>query len=324
MTRSFAHLCARGEAADEYQILEQKGLLETNLKPMPYGEMIAIPVKKGDLMLDFDDVMKDNPHDKLSSDVENPPKKWEKLGDMVIFQNGTQTDGWPLEKVAETLGASRIAIQSEIDPGMERKSQLKLILGEDGWVVHKENFVEYEFDATAVMFSSGNVTERRRMGELDTNGEIIVDAYSGVGYYTLQFLVQGDAKHVHACEINPDSIEALRKGLERNDVANKCTIYEGDNRKTMKQLSGIADRVILGLIPSSMNTWGLAINCLKPTGGVIHVHMNVHENEVEEWTEKTVDWFSTVSGKNVKALHLEDVKQYSPRIRHVVLDLMFD
>ena len=291
---------------------------------MPYGEMIAIPVKKGDLMLNFDDVMKDNPHDKLSSVVENPPKKWEKLGDMVIFQNGTQTDGWPLEKVAETLGASRIAIQSEIDPGMERKSQLKLILGEDGWVVHKENFVEYEFDATAVMFSSGNVTERRRMGELDTNGEIIVDAYSGVGYYTLQFLVQGDAKHVHACEINPDSIEALRKGLERNDVANKCTIYEGDNRKTMKQLSGIADRVILGLIPSSMNTWGLAINCLKPTGGVIHVHMNVHENEVEEWTDKTVDWFSTVSGKNVKALHLEDVKQYSPRIRHVVLDLMFD
>ncbi len=291
---------------------------------MPYGEMIAIPVKNGNLMLDFDDVMKDNPHDKLSSVVDNPPKKWEKLGDMVIFQNGTKTDGWPLEKVAETLGASRIAIQSEIDPGMERKSQLKLILGEDGWVVHKENFVEYEFDATAVMYSSGNVTERRRMGELDTKGEIIVDAYSGVGYYTLQFLVQGDAKHVHACEINPDSIEALRKGLERNNVANKCTIYEGDNRKTMKQLSGIADRVILGLIPSSMNTWGLAINCLKPTGGVIHVHMNVYQNEVEEWTEKTIDWFSTVSGKNVKALHLEDVKQYSPRIRHVVLDLMFD
>ena len=31
-----------------------------------------------------------------------------------------------------------------------------------------------------------------------------------------------------------------------------------------------------------MKTWGLAINCLKQEGGVIHVHMNVHEDEIEE------------------------------------------
>ena len=70
-----------------------------------------------------------------------------------------------------------------------------------------------------------------------------------------------------------------------------------------------------------MNTWGLAINCLKKEGGVIHVHMNVHENEIEDWAEKTTEWFSTVSGKNATRLHLEDVKQYCPHIRHVVLDL---
>ena len=324
MTRSYAHLCARSEAAIEFQVLKINGLLNTDLKPMPHGEMIAIPVTKGELILDFENVEKNNPHEDLKLIIDNPPKKWEKLGDMIIFQNGTLTKGWPLEKIAQTLGANRIAIQSEIDPGIERKSQLKLIHGNDGWVIHKENFVEYEFDATAVMFSSGNVTERRRMGELETKGEVIVDAYCGIGYYTLQFLVRGNAKHVHACEINPDSILALGKGLERNNVENRCSIHEGDNRKTMKTLSGIADRVILGLIPSSMNTWGLAINCLKPTGGIIHVHMNVHENEIKEWTDKTVEWFATVSGKNVQVLHLEDVKQYSPRIRHVVLDLMLD
>ena len=104
---------------------------------------------------------------------------------MAIFQNGTDTKDWPLEKVAIALGAKRIAIQGEIDSGIRRKSQLELVYGEDGWVVHRENFVEYEFDATAVMFSSGNVTERRRMGELQTEGEVIVDAYCGIGYYTL-------------------------------------------------------------------------------------------------------------------------------------------
>jgi tRNA G37 N-methylase Trm5 len=49
--------------------------------------------------------------------------------------------------------------------------------------------------------------------------------------------------------------------------------------------------------------------------------MNVHEDEIEEWAEKTTEWFSTVSGKIATRLHLEDVKQYCPHIRHVVLDL---
>ena len=318
---SYAYLCGRDVASSEYQRLKNEGKINSNLKPMPYKKMIAIPVLDGELKLKFDSVEKHNPHLRLQAIIENPPQKWEKLGDMVIFANGTDTSNWPLEKVATALNAKRIAIQNEIDTGIRRESQLELIHGEDGWVVHRENFVEYEFDATAVMFSSGNVTERRRMGELGTEGEVIVDAYCGIGYYTLQFLTRGKAKHVHACEINPNSILALNKGLQRNFVQDKCTIYEGDNRDTMKQLSGIADRVILGLIPSSMNTWGLAINCLKKEGGVIHVHMNVHENEIEEWAEKTTEWFSTVSGKNATRLHLEDVKQYCPHIRHVVLDL---
>ena len=128
-------------------------------------------------------------------------------------------------------------------------------------------------------------------------------------------------QHVHACEINPHSIEGLKKGLSRNNVSERCTIHEGDNKITMRDLKGVADRVILGLIPSSMNAWGNAIRCLKPNGGVIHIHMNVHEDEIEEWSRKTTEWFSTASGKNATALHLEIVKQYCPRIMHVVLDL---
>ena len=321
MALSFAYLCSRDEASSEYERLKKDNLLNADLKPMPYGDFIAIPVLKGELELDFQEVEKHNPHESLKAILPNPPKRWEKLGDMVIFQEGTDTSKWPLEEVASALGVMRIAIQNEIEAGAIRKSQLELIFGEDGWVIHRENFVEYEFDATEVMFSSGNVTERRRMGQLQTEDEVIVDAFCGIGYYTLQFLVQGRAEHVHACEINPESILALQKGLARNGVSDKCTIYPGDNRQTMKEMRGIADRVILGLIPSSMNAWGLAIRCLKDTGGVIHVHMNVHEDEIDEWVGKTTEWFATASGKNVTAIHTEKVKQYCPRIMHVVLDL---
>lgn len=324
MASSYAIICSRDDATDEYERLKLAGLLNIELKPMPYGDKIAIPIIEGDFILEFEKIEKNNPHVLLSKLIPNPPKKWEMLGDMIIFQQGTDTSGWPLEDIAKALNGERIAIQSEIDPGIERKSRLELVYGDNGWVEHRENFVDYVFDATAVMFSSGNVTERRRMGQIDTTNETIVDAYCGIGYYTLQFLARGGASHVHACEINPESINALKKGLNKNQVTDKCTIHEGDNRQTMKMLKGVADRVILGLIPSSMNTWGLAINCLKDSGGVIHVHMNVHCDEIDEWVAKTTEWFATVSGKNVTALHVENVKKYSPYIQHIVLDLEFN
>lgn len=321
MPDAFAYICSRENASAEYDKLKKEGLLITELKPRPHEDGIAIPVTSGKVRLNFERVERTDPHFLLSNLIENPPKKWERLGDMIIFPNGTNTENWNMNDIASALGGKRLAIQNEIEKGVTRKSQLELIHGEDSWVVHRENFVDYEFDAAQTMFSSGNITERRRMGELDCEGEVIVDAYCGIGYYTLQFLVRGKAMHVHACEINPKSIEGLERGLIRNNVREKCTIYEGDNKETMRDLRGIADRVILGLIPSSLNSWGNAIKCLKPDGGHIHVHMNVHEDEFEEWTKKTVEWFSTVSGKTVEAIHLEDVKSYCPHIQHVVLDL---
>jgi len=38
--------------------------------------------------------------------------------------------------------------------------------------------------------------------------------FSGIGYFTLPFLVHAGAEHVHACEWNPAAIEALKKNLK--------------------------------------------------------------------------------------------------------------
>ena len=37
------------------------------------------------------------------------------------------------------------------------------------------------------------------------------------------------ASHVHACEWNPDAVAALRGGIERNKVTDRCTVDPGDN-----------------------------------------------------------------------------------------------
>lgn len=70
-----------------------------------------------------------------------------------------------------------------------RDSQAILLKGGSGWVEHRENGILYCLDVTRCMFSSGNVTEKARMGSLQCRGETAVDLFAGIGYYTLPLLV---------------------------------------------------------------------------------------------------------------------------------------
>ena len=58
----------------------------------------------------------------------------------------------------------------------------------------------------------------------------MITYFSGIGYYTLPYLVHSGAQHVHACEWNPHAVEALKYNLQQNGVADRCTVHEEDNR----------------------------------------------------------------------------------------------
>jgi tRNA(Phe) wybutosine-synthesizing methylase Tyw3 len=239
--------------------------------------------------------------------------------------------------LAGCFGLDRVARKAEIDSGPRRESKVRLLHptvgmpastgpGAEGWVTVWENRIPYSFDITRVMFCSGNVTERMRMAKQRSQGQVVVDLYCGVGYYTVPLLLHGGAQHVYACEWNPNSVLALRENLRRAGVSARCTVHEGDNRVTSMQLDTIADRVLLGLLPSSVEGWPLAARALKATGGTIHVHENVHEGILAQWVEDTRAKFETLLqglGKQlaVSIVHLERVKSYAPRVYHVVLDL---
>ena len=240
--------------------------------------------------------------------------------------------------LAECFGLQRVARKAEIDSGPKRESRVRMlhpVVGlprttgpsSPGWVVVHENKIAYSFDITRVMFCSGNVTERMRMGQQSSRDQVVVDLYCGVGYYTVPLLLHGKARHIHACEWNPNSILSLRENLRLAGVSDRCTVYEGDNQISSVQLVDLADRVLLGLLPSSVKGWPLAARALKACGGIIHVHENVLESILHTWVEETRLKFETLlleHGKPMKVsiVHLEKVKSYAPRVYHVVLDLV--
>ena len=335
--------------------------LNANYVPVRIGDRLAIPIHE-EIRLNGLDANYDkehieveqapppiDPHHRMQHTIQSMigfkdellasiPKKWERLNDLVLFQKDAfQGDDWEqvlsqnddfFHRIADALNVKRIGRQQPISNDVMRSAQAELLHGNDGWVEVKDNGVFYGFDATKVMYSSGNVTERRRMGALQADGEIVIDAYAGIGYYTMQLLVHTNVEHIHACEINPNSIRALEWSSQRNEVGSRLTIHPQDNLITLEKMKEAADRILLGYLPSSEATWRLAVQALKPSGGTLHIHMNVEEERIDGWIAETIDKcldYAQEFGRKwrVTANHLEKVKWYAPRVRHVVLDVSF-
>ena len=343
------------------QILLDRELLDRAFTPRRIKGELALPVHEGflsdsiDIKHRLEQVEVEpappavDPHSRMYNAIaslsgvndallQSIPKKWERLDDLILFpKDAFQQEGWEsisrqhpdfFSIVAQTLSAERIGRQHPIASDRVRSSQVELLHGESGWVEVKDNRLVYGFDATKVMYSSGNVTERHRMAKLQAEGDIVIDAYAGIGYYTMQLLVHANVGHVHACEINPNSIHALEWSAKKNIVHSRLTVHPGDNQVTLRELKGTADRVLLGYLPSSEPSWEPAIQSLKETGGTIHIHMNVEEEGIDAWCKATMDkclQFASNAGRHweVVSHHLEKVKWYAPRIRHVVLDVSF-
>ncbi|NXR99014.1 TYW2 protein, partial [Oxylabes madagascariensis] len=191
------------------------------------------------------------------------------------------------ETVTSALGARRVARRGRVMPdGMRTPSVTLLLGGARGQRDQVGRSCRYTFDVTKCMFSPGNITEKLRVASLPCSGEVLVDLYAGIGYFTLPFLVHAGAAFVHACEWNSHAVEALHRSLVLNGVRDCCHIHTGDSRQL--QLRDVADRVNLGLIPSLEEGWPVACRILKDTGGVLHIHHNMETPPVLAPPQTTV------------------------------------
>lgn len=282
--------------------------------------------------------------EKLPEDV---PTKWETHGDLILlpatcFQNPIWSSfGDKLwDVVADALKVTRVARKHKIKNDDFRSPNVELLKGSDGWVIHIDNKIKCTFNVTKCMFSSGNISEKLRIAKFSCDGETVVDLYAGIGYFTLPYLIHAKASLVHACEWNPHAVEALERNLHLNGVKEKCIVHFGDNRKVCPEK--VADRVNLGLIPSSESGWETACMALKPSGGFLHVHGNVTSYKptkpdngktntcLPEWK----NWAQSVKFSinailfnvynaewNVNILEIIHIKSYAPHIDHLVVDL---
>eukprot|EP01138_Halocafeteria_seosinensis_P007657 gb/GECG01007825.1/.p1 GENE.gb/GECG01007825.1/~~gb/GECG01007825.1/.p1 ORF type:complete len:1688 (+),score=172.13 gb/GECG01007825.1/:1-5064(+) len=232
------------------------------------------------------------------------------------------------QDLAQLANARIVTRRSEIAQSCTRDSRVELLFGDDPWVTIKENGILYTLDITKVMFSTGNDTEKARVASFPAEGETVVDLYAGIGYFTIPYLIHAKVAHVHACDINPAAMNCLEKNVRLNGVEDRVSLYLCDNQELAARIPNVADRVNLGLLPSSEDAWSVAVQVMKERGGWMHVHGNINKKEArkDKWGQYVRDEIQRLSsnfGKRwtVSCHSIVRVKSYAPNILHCVADI---
>ncbi|MFX0074628.1 MAG: class I SAM-dependent methyltransferase family protein [Candidatus Hermodarchaeota archaeon] len=194
---------------------------------------------------------------------------------------------------------------------------------ENSVVKHKEHGVIYKFDFTKIMFSMGNLRERKFLTTLVEDGETIVDMFAGIGYFSLPIAKHSKVKKIYSIELNPESFEYLTENIKLNHFEDIITPIKGNSKEEVVNLSksGVkADRVIMGVFPAPKDFIKEALMLTKVEGTIYHYEGIVEKeqyielfNEFNEITEE--------GGYRSKLLAKRFVKSYGPGLYHVVLDI---
>jgi tRNA wybutosine-synthesizing protein 2 len=159
------------------------------------------------------------------------------------------------------------------------------------------------------------------MYELVKEGEIVVDFFAGIGYWSIPIAKHAQPEHVYAIDANPDSIAALRINKKLNKIPDeKMTIIQGKCEEVAASLGHIADRIILGYLPAPAFALPTAFRTLNPRGGMIHYEGVCEEGKYEELFQQVREQ-GTSLGWDVQLMHAQPVKSMAPRKWHYVLDI---
>jgi len=218
------------------------------------------------------------------------------------------------------LGVRTVLVRTGAITGEFRRPAVVRIAGPSGETEFWEDGIRYRLDAERIMVAEGNRTERRRFGRLVRPGETVVDLFAGIGYFALPALVHGRAARVLAVEKNPLAFRYLEENLERNGVAARARAWLGDNRE-VDLPTGVADRVVLGYLPTTLPWVPRALELLRPAGGTVHVHLVVRSRGGPSEAAAEVREAVARAGADVRSVAAREVKPYGPGRAHAVVDV---
>jgi tRNA wybutosine-synthesizing protein 2 len=207
--------------------------------------------------------------------------------------------------------------------GELRKPRVSYLAGERKTeTTHRENRCLFKLDATRIMLSKGNLSERARIPGLVRPGEVIADLFAGIGYFSIPIARHGRPRRIYAIEKNPAAFRYLRENIRLNRVQDRITPILGDCREVL--MGNVADRVLMGYLPGTYQYLPAAFEALRPQGGTIHYHDTFAESELWDKPIGNLEAQAFRQGYALrKVSHKAVVKEYAPGVLHAVIDAEF-
>ncbi len=265
-------------------------------------------------------------HALTQEELEMLPSSFQRLGHIVLLRLKkellTKKEIIGEAAIACVPGTKTACLNAGEVSGEFRRPHIEFLAGEDYFEVdHHEHGCVFRFDVRKLMWSMGNMNERKRMYEMVQPGEIVVDFFAGIGYWSIPIAKLTKAKHVYAIDANPDAIEAIRVNKKLNKITDdKITIIHGKCEEVAPSIGRIADRIIMGYIPAPVFALTAAYHTLNSRGGIIHYEGVCEEGKYDELM-KDVRTQGTSLGWVIELVHAQQVKSMGPRKWHYVLDI---
>jgi len=203
--------------------------------------------------------------------------------------------------------------------------KIVFLVGEDDPIVeHKEHGVIYRFDFTKIMFSMGNLNERKFLSTLVKENEVIVDMFAGIGYFSLPIAKHSKPKIIYSIELNLESFKFLTENIKINHLDDIIVPINGDSKSEVIKLSnsGVrADRVIMGVFPAPKDFIKEALTLTKESGTTFHYEgVATKENYLSLFNE--FKEIAKASNFKCELLSKRFVKSYGPHLYHIVIDIL--
>ncbi|WP_202319973.1 class I SAM-dependent methyltransferase [Archaeoglobus neptunius] len=319
------------ERAEEVRKLaEKKGVKDRRRRILAAGDFVEIPIIDGseDLFSDYEIVEQVNPVFSSKMDLKSElkgivpeefiPSNYKILGDILMVKLKEEA-----RKYSRTIGEALLKLNPRCKAvwcdygrvGMLRKPRVELIAGNGSETLHRENGCVFKLDVSKVMFSLGNQAERIRVAKMVDEGEIVVDMFAGIGYFSIPIAIHSRAERIYSIEINPDSYRYLIENIGLNNVRNVIPIL-GDSMFVTPEK--VADRVVMGHI-YCQDFLPAAVRAIDGKG-VIHYHESTPEAVIERPIRR-VEKACSRAGRRCRILNFKKVKNYSPGVYHVVVDV---
>lgn len=242
------------------------------------------------------------------------PKKYKRLGNLVILRANTSLDPAVGDAVLTILPWAEGVFQHETTEGETRHPKLRHLAGSDNTVViHHENHVKYNLDISKTTFSAGNSALRRRLVHEIQEGDNLLDMFAAVGNLCLQ-PAAFNMINLLAIEKDPITCSYLTKTMELNHI-NNYRIINSDCRNII--VNDWADKVLMGYHWVDFSHLQVAVQNAK-SKFVLYIHPLARVKNYQEQVDKYNKYLRSLN-VTIDNLRIKKIKHYSPMMDHIEL-----